>query len=297
MDATVVLVLVAVAFVVAATAGLWAVLVAPHRLARTELEVIVAGLPQAFDGYTVAALSDLHYRPGESRRYLRRAVALANEADPDLVVLLGDYGISFKHQRALSRVLYARALPAASEVLAGLRARDGVLAALGNHDYYAGAASVHGWLTALGARVLVNEHVVLERDGERLVVAGLDDVTDGAPEPLAGCPPGVRPQLVLSHNPDGVRVLSPSLGEPLVLSGHTHGGQIVIPFYGAPLTMSRICGRSTASGWVPNPWFPLYVVRGIGVQIPIRFCCPPELLVVRLRSAGKREEGRAERGR
>jgi predicted MPP superfamily phosphohydrolase len=90
---------------------------------------------------------------------------------------------------------------------------------------------------------------------------------------------------VLSHNPDGVRILSPDLGEPLVLSGHTHGGQIVLPLYGAPLTMSRVCGRATASGWVPNPWFPLYVARGVGVQIPIRFGAPPELLVARLRSA------------
>lgn len=291
MPTTTLLALVALAVVVAATMGLWAVLVAPHRLARTELEVVVAGLPAAFDGYTIAALSDLHHRPGESLRYLRRAVTLANECSPDLAVLLGDYGISFKRQRPLSRVLYARAMPAASRVLAGLRTRDGVLAVLGNHDHYAGAAAVRDWLGALGARVLVNEHVAIERGGDRLVVAGIDDVTDGAPEPRAGCPDGVRPHLVLSHNPDGVRVLSPSLGEPLVLSGHTHGGQVVLPIYGAPLTMSRVCGRSTASGWIPNPWFPLYVVRGIGVQIPLRFRCPPELLVVRLRSPCRTGEG------
>ncbi len=280
---TTILLVLAAAVVTTATVGLWAVLVAPHRLARTDLEVVVAELPAAFDGYTVAVLSDLHHRPGASLRYLRRAVALANESSPDLVVLLGDYGISFRHQRPLSRALYARALPAASGVIAELRPRDGVLAVLGNHDHYAGAEAVRDWLTALGARVLVNEHIVIERDGARLVVAGIDDVTDGAPEPLAGCPDGVRPHLVLSHNPDGVRLLSPSLGEPLVLSGHTHGGQVVLPIYGAPLTMSRVCGRATASGWIPNPWFPLYVVRGIGVQIPVRFLCPPELLVVTLR--------------
>ena len=272
----------AVVVAAAATVGLWAVLVAPYRLAATRLDVVVAGLPPAFDGYVVAALSDLHLRPGQSLRYLRRAVMLANEAAPDLVVLLGDYGISFKHQRALSRVLYARALPAARAVLAELEARDGKLGVLGNHDYYADARLVRDWLASLGVRVLVNERASVERGDARLVVAGLDDVTDGRPEPRAGCPPGERPHLVLSHNPDGVRVLSTDLGEPLVLSGHTHGGQIVLPLYGAPVTMSRVCGRTTAAGWIPNPWFPLYVARGIGVQIPIRFRAPPELLVVRL---------------
>jgi hypothetical protein len=276
--------LLAVAALAAATVALWAILVAPYRLARTDLEVIVAGLPRALDGYVVAALSDLHLRPGQSLRYLRRAVTLANEARPDLVVLLGDYGISFRHQPALSRVLYARALPAARAVLAELASRDGVLAVLGNHDYYAGAPLVRDWLASLGARALVNERAVIERDGARLVVAGLDDVTDGRPEPRAGCAPGEQPHLVLSHNPDGVRILSPELGQPLVLSGHTHGGQVVLPLYGAPLRLARVCGRTTASGWIPNPWFPLYVARGVGVQIPIRFRAPPELLAVTLRS-------------
>ena len=278
-------ILLALAVAAGATVGLWAVLVAPHRLTRTDLEVVVAGLPRDFDGYVVAALSDLHHRPGEATGYLARAVALANEAEPDLVVLLGDYGISFRHQRRASRALYVRGLPAAAAPLARLRARDGVLAVLGNHDYYGDPAFVRGWLEGLGARVLVNERVAIARGRARLLVAGLDDVTEGAPEPRAGCAAEERPHLVLSHNPDGVRVLSPSLGEPLVLSGHTHGGQVVLPLYGAPLTMSRVCGRTTASGWIPNPWFPLYVTRGIGVQMPIRFLCPPELLVVRLRSA------------
>jgi predicted MPP superfamily phosphohydrolase len=284
--------LLAAAVAAVATIGLWAVLVAPYRLARTDFEVAVAGLPPAFDGYRVAVLSDLHLRPGQSLRYLRRAVTLSNEAAPDLVALLGDYGISFKHQRPISRILYERALPAARSVLAGLEARDGVVAVLGNHDYYADAALVREWLASLDARVLVNARAIVERDGARLVVAGLDDVTEGAPEPRAGCAAGERPHLVLSHNPDGVRVLSPDLGEPLVLSGHTHGGQIVLPLYGAPLTMSRVCGRTTASGWVPNPWFPLYVARGVGVQIPIRFGAPPELLVVRLRRADDEDRGR-----
>jgi hypothetical protein len=60
--------------------------------------------------------------------------------------------------------------------------------------------------------------------------------------------------------------------------------------------MSRVCGRTTASGWIPNPWFPLYVVRGIGVQIPIRFLCPPELLVVRLTAERPAAERPADRG-
>jgi predicted MPP superfamily phosphohydrolase len=79
--------------------------------------------------------------------------------------------------------------------------------------------------------------------------------------------------------------LSPSLRPGLVLSGHTHGGQVVIPFYGAPLRLARVCGRKTARGWVPNPVAPLFVSAGVGSQIPLRFNCVPDVVIVRLRAA------------
>ena len=99
----------------------------------------------------------------------------------------------------------------------------------------------------------------------------------------AGNRPGEAPLIVLSHNPDGVLSLCRESRARLVLSGHTHGGQVVLPLYGAPVTFTRICGRQTASGWIPNATAPLYVSRGVGAQWPIRFRCPPEVLIIRLR--------------
>ena len=263
-----------------------ATLVAPYDLRVTEVDAPIAGLDPAFDGYTIAVLADLHHHPGSGGRHLRTAVRLTNEARPDLVALLGDYGVSFELQPRASRALYRRSLPVMTAVLGGLQARDGIVAVLGNHDHYADPAAVTAWLTALGATVLRNAHVVIRRGDARLVVGGVEDVWEGTVDPAGGCAdaPAEAPRVILSHNPDGTLDLRARDARPsLILSGHTHGGQIVIPFYGAPVRNADICDRATASGWVPNALGPLYVSRGVGAMVPIRFCCPPEVLIVRLR--------------
>lgn len=263
-----------------------AVLVAPTNLQTTLLDVPIGGLAAEFDGYTLAVLADIHHRRGSESPHLQRMVEISNGADPDLVVLLGDYGASFHYNRPLSAALYEWALPALGFALRRLRSRDGMVAVLGNHDHYHDAARVVTWLQELGAHVLVNSHVVLQRGEHRLVIGGVGDALEGHVDAMGGAgsrPPG-GPLVVLSHNPDGVLSLAKEAGAQLVLSGHTHGGQIVIPGYGAPVTFTQVCGRQTASGWVPNPTAPLYVSRGVGAQWPIRFCCPPEVLIVRLRA-------------
>lgn len=264
--------------------------VAPRRaLARvTEYRSIVADLGDPFDGYTIVVLSDFHHRhPFTDLRWLRHAVDSANAASPDLVALLGDYASSFKQTPVVSRGWYARALAAMAGEVRRLSARDGVVAVLGNHDYYADAEVVREWLRASGAYVLVNSPTCVVRPGSALRIAGLDDLKEGRPDPLVGC--GLidqPPTVILSHEPDGIRRLDLRLRVDVMLAGHTHGGQIVIPWYGAPVTMSQTCGRRSAHGWVQNPRAPLLVTRGLGEQLPlpIRIACPPEILVLRLRS-------------
>ena len=262
-----------------------AVFIAPTRLRTTVVDASVRDLAPEFDGYTLAVLADIHHRRGSETPHLRQLVEMSNAADPDLIVLLGDYGASFRHNRPLSAAFYEWALPALGFALRKLRSRDGIVAVLGNHDHYHDAGRVTEWLQSLDAHVLVNSHVVIRRGGEQLIIGGVGDALEGHVDAMggAGRRPRGTPLVVLSHNPDGVLSLSQEAGVGLVLSGHTHGGQIVIPGYGAPVTFTRICGRRTASGWVPNPTAPLYVSRGAGAQWPIRFCCPPEVLIVRLR--------------
>ena len=263
---------------------------APRRaLARiAEYQCIVADLGECFDGYTIVVLSDFHHRhPFADLRWLRHAVDSVNAVSPDLVALLGDYASSFKQTPGTSRCWYARALPTMTAELRRLRAGDGVVAVLGNHDYYADAGVVQEWLQDTGAHTLVNSAKCVARSGSALRIAGLDDVKEGTPDPLIGCSlTSQPPTVVLSHEPDGIERLDPRLRVDVMPAGHTHGGQIVLPWYGAPVTMSRTCGRRSAHGWVQNPRALLLVTRGLGEQLPlpIRIGCPPEILVLRLRS-------------
>ena len=265
----------------------YAVVVAPRALRVTRLEVPIAGLAPAFEGYTLAVLTDPHHGWPGSTSLLKRAAALAREASPDLVALLGDYGLSFEHWRHASRLLYPPSMRALAPIFRSLSARDGVVAVLGNHDYYYDGPAVASWLTSLGIRVLINDRVVIRRDGACLAVSGVDDAETGTVDPLgglAGLPEGV-PRIMLSHHPDAVLKLVPEARVDLMLAGHTHGGQVVLPIYGAPIRFSTTCGRLTASGWVPNRRVRLYVSTGVGVQVPLRIGTVPEVVIVRLRGS------------
>jgi len=260
----------------------------PRALAGIgEYQCLVADLGTDFDGYAIVVLSDFHHRhPFTEVRWLRHAVESANAVSPDLVALLGDYASSFKQMPITSRRWYARALPTIAGELRRLRPRDGVVAVLGNHDYYADAGLVREWLHEIGAHVLVNSAMHVVRSGITLRIAGLDDIKEGMPDPLVGCSLTLQPPtVVLSHEPDGIRRLDPRLRADVMLAGHTHGGQIVLPWYGAPVRMSQTCGRRSAHGWIRNPRAPLLVTRGLGEQLPlpIRVGCPPEILILRLR--------------
>ena len=109
----------------------------PRALARiAEYHCIVADLDADFDGYTIVVLSDFHHRhPFNQLHWLRHAVESANAVSPDLIALLGDYASSFKQSPVMSLRWYVRALPAMAGELRRLRARDGVIAVLDNHDY------------------------------------------------------------------------------------------------------------------------------------------------------------------
>ena len=272
--------------VLASLAGLaYVTLVTPVALRRTRIDAPIAQLSPALEGYTIAVLSDLHYGGTIApARLLAHAALLANDSSPDLIVLLGDYALSHSHFHTMSRWLYEWALPRMTATLRTLRARDGVIAILGNHDYDHDATKVVAWLRSSGARVLVNECVVIERGDARLGIGGVDDWTHGRIDPAGGCAslaPDI-PRVVLSHNPDGVLELARNARADLVIAGHTHGGQIVLPGFGAPARHCTVCDAHSASGWVARSPVPLYVTTGVGVVLPLRVNCPAEVLVIRL---------------
>src|SRR3954463_2514459 len=140
-------VVLALAAAVALLALAYAILVTPVALRRTTIEVPVVDLAPAFEGYTIAALSDLHYGGTIApSRLIDRAVRLANGSSPNVIVLLVDYALSHSSLRTMSRWLYEWALPRMTTSLRALSAPDGVFAILGNHDYDYDPAKVSAWL-------------------------------------------------------------------------------------------------------------------------------------------------------
>ena len=153
----------------------------------TVVDLAISDLPTSFEGYRIVVLADLHHRPRGDPTWLHHVVDVVNAAGPDLIALLGDYGESFKHAPALSRRWYRHALAKLTPILTRLRSRDGMVAVLGNHDYYADSRAVCDWLSELGAEVLLNRVHFISRDGALLRVAGMDDVHEGRRDPLVGC--------------------------------------------------------------------------------------------------------------
>ena len=279
--------------VAAVSLGVYTLFIAPYELRLTRLELPVEGLAPELDGYTIGVIADIHHWPGVSLRHLERAITRLNAARPDAVLLLGDFSVSWKRAPAISTHFYRRAMSQLEGPLRRIQARDGVFAVLGNHDHYAGGARVARWLRNIGVHVLTNDCAAIARGaaGARLLLAGVGDALEDRVDPGAGCGahPAGLPTIVMAHNPDAVLTFPPPGAEhhrriDLVLSGHTHGGQYVIPGYGAPVTFSKVCRRKTAAGFVPNDHARLYVSRGLGTQLPGRFNCPPELVILKLRA-------------
>lgn len=258
-----------------------------HWLEITRRDVYIPGLPQAFDGFRVAQLSDIHLDRFTEPFFLRDAVNHINRMNPDAVALTGD----FATHGPMSRGRAVGHVQQCAELLNQLQCPHRY-AVLGNHDVLIGRKRVIPALTAHGITVLDNANVPIERAGARFWLAGIDDPVEGDPDPNAAIPASIRnvphePVVLLCHAPDYVDdLLAMPSGRAvsLVLAGHTHGGQVCLPFFG-PLTLPEL-GQKYVEGWFRFGDLQLYVNRGIGtVNVPFRFDCPPEIALLTLRSA------------
>jgi len=230
-------------------------------------------LPRAFDGMTVAFLTDIHHGPFTSLEYVASVVRTTLALRPDLILLGGDY--SLKDGKYIAPCF---------DVLSGLRAPLGVFGVLGNHDYWHGLDETREGFRTAGITELTNSGAWLTRGSGRFRLAGIDDLWMGKPhiEAAVGDAAPEDACLLLSHNPDVTEKLrDPRVG--LVLSGHTHGGQVVFPG-GAPFVPSHY-GQKYLHGICHGPRTTVYVSRGLGcTSIPVRVCSRPELTLVTLRS-------------
>ena len=247
-----------------------------QTLVVERVEVGLRGLDPAFDGYRVAFLTDMHTSPIVPRWWLDRSVQAALDLQADLIALGGDFLDDDPH--------YIAAL---GDILKPLRAPDGVIAVLGNHDHYVSAQGVREELAQAEIRELYNSSITISRGAARLAFAGVGDLQCDVIDfdrALAGVPDDV-PRVVLSHDPDVFAYWPPHHRLDLMLSGHTHGGQAWVPILGPPFVPSQF-GFRYLQGLMRDGDRQLYVSRGVGASgAPIRWRCPPELTELVLRPA------------
>ncbi len=241
------------------------------------VEVSLPRLGAGLDGIRVVLLTDTHYGPIDRERWSVRVIETVNELDADIVCHTGDIADGTVTQRL------AQAAP-----LGAVRARLARTYVTGNHEYFNEA---QGWLDhmdELGWQILHNRHIVVQRDGSSLVLAGVDDATAGSSgnpghradhaAALAGADPDL-PVLLLAHQPKQIGA-AVAHGVDLQLSGHTHGGQIW-PFHLlVRLDQPALQGLSRHGDRTQ-----LYTSRGTGFWgPPLRVFAPSEITVLTLRA-------------
>ncbi|WP_394004696.1 metallophosphoesterase [Luteimonas sp. WGS1318] len=254
--------------------GTWQAMAVPQV---RQVEIAIEGLPEAFDGYRLLQITDLHASRLLTGDWVAAVVAAGNAQQPDLIVLTGDMVDGSPRARADDM-----------RPLAGLQAPDGVVAVTGNHEYYAEYRAWMPALRALGMQVLENGYLEIRRGDAALTLAGVTDPVAaryGLPLPdsaaaLAGADPQA-PVILLEHRPREARARAQA-GVALQLSGHTHGGHIV--------GMDRLVKRANGgfvSGLYDVDGMALYVGNGAGLWpgFATRIGVPSEIALITLRPA------------
>lgn len=260
--------------VVAAVAAVGYGTIEADRPQIVTVPVALQDLPAGFDGARIALVTDLHVGPSRGADFVQGVVDLVAEEQPDLIVLGGDLADGT-----------VELVGSDLEPLRQLQAPLGVYGVSGNHEYYSDDAEswLNHWET-LGVRTLRNDHVVLERDGDVVALAGVHDYT--APEPhhpdmpaaLAGIADGT-PVILAAHQPRHVDEAR-ELGVDLQLSGHTHGGQMW------PLRPVVSLANPTVTGLDRFGDTQIYTSQGTGAWgPPVRVGTPPEISVLELTAA------------
>ena len=252
----------------------------PKHPVAERVEVRLARLPESFDGFRIAQITDIHFGPYMDQELLGSAMRLAQEFHPDVVTLTGDF-VSHPFGKRNGNAGARHAEPCA-DVFAQWKGVP-MMAVLGNHDHWNNAKIVAGALLERGIRVLVNRAEPIERDAQRLWIAGIDDLLDGAPDlrqTLSGIPDG-EATVLMAHEPDFADHAA-TFPVDLQLSGHSHGGQVRIPGIG-PIILPPLA-RKYHTGLNRVGRLQVYTSRGIGViNPPVRLNCQPEVTLITLR--------------
>ncbi len=251
--------------------------------------ITLNNLPPAFKGFKIALLSDLHSSPIVSLEHLTHAARLAQNENPDLLVLTGDFiGHTLRTSRNQIHDFETKYLDNLVNALAILKPKYGTYAVLGNHDFWSGPEVTNALLKTfeekLNVHWLRNQHSQLNIGDDFITLLGVDDLWQRSFS-LKKAMKRIDPKsikILLSHNPEVNYRIAPEHNIDLVLSGHTHGGQISFPFIGPPFHPG-IRNQKYLRGLVEDKNRKTYITRGVGhLIVPIRFNCPPEVTLLTL---------------
>lgn len=265
-------------FAAGVTTGAYAHWYEPHWVTVVRRDLPVDDLPAGLEGRTLLQISDIHAGPVVSDRYLIRAFRTAQALKPDIVVGTGDY-ITYRNGSVWKQV--DRVYPHFP------KGRLATVGCLGNHDYGP------DWRDSriadeLCRRMSANGIEILRpgiRDVEGLSIVGLEDLwgSHWNRESAMSVIPQQGPAIVLLHNPDGCDIGMWRKYRGWILSGHTHGGQCRLPFCSPPV-LPVMNHRYTAGAFDLGKGRQLYINRGLGHLLQVRFFVRPEITLFTLRN-------------
>lgn len=265
----------------------YAYFIEPRQFVVVEETLTVPNWSPELNGFKVVAISDIHtgsnYAPPER---LRMVVEKANEQNADLIVLLGDYVSESGRGRVRNPpegVDGTQLKIPANEIadnLVGFKAKLGVYAIIGNHDWYHNEQKLHAELERVGITVINNEVAEIQAGSETVRLWGIEDLWKNrrVPSEPYDAIADKRNIIAITHNPDSL--LTAPQGISIMFAGHSHGGQINFPIFGpfAPFNDPRFMdGHAAVDGKH------VYVTSGVGTSvIPLRWRVPPEIAVITL---------------
>ncbi len=255
-----------------AFAGSYPLFIERNIVMVNRYRIPIINLPPAFNGFTIAMLTDLHLGFLVSESFIEGIVDKTNRLQTDLIVCGGDYVHKRNTIEEIEKVW---------SILSKLKARHGVYSVLGNHDHWADTDRSIYWLQRTKQNIR-HKCAYIYKGKERILIGGAGDYWEDElliDEAFAGSDED-ECRILLAHNPDTVDT---EFNTPvsLTLSGHTHGGQVVIPFFGPPIL--PVNNKNYSSGLISTNKTQLFISRGIGWAIyPIRFNCYPEIAVLEL---------------
>lgn len=253
----------------------WIHLFEPAHFVVRELPLDIEGLPDALDGFRIVAISDLHLTDVWYKAY-ERATDTVAALQADLLLIAGDI-VDNKWD-------YEPALPIVKRLLPDLRSRLGSYAILGNHD----RPGLAGELESVGVQMVMGQRTTIDTGNGIVELIGgpgpkREHWFDAFPKQFGPPQPGI-PRLLMAHFPDFFPRLR-SLHPDLYLCGHTHAGQVCLPG-GIPLVWHDTQPRNLCRGYHRFGRTHYIVSQGFGFSgLPIRFFCPPEILLLVLRRA------------